>query len=106
MTTLPTPSPPQLLDDQNIDVIREKLESFRQWLHAASIEVAVEKSKKDESSMLDEYRGKYFEPFAEEYLIAGFDVSYVCQISISPKITCSNFFISVFLYFKFLHIFS
>lgn len=69
----------------NTDILQE-LKSFREYLFRIDFD---EDSSKDElREILDKYQSNNFEAFAEEYLIAGLDVSFVSQF-IQPK--CNTF---------------
>lgn len=67
--------------------IQEELKLFRSQLF--KIDVDDEESKKELSEILDRYQWDDFEPFAEEYLIAGHDIAIV---RLQIFIFCSFFF--------------
>lgn len=77
-------APVTIIEDSTvIDTIREQLKSFRRRLYLLPVEQST--SQDQLKDILDEYRGNYFEPFAEEYVIAGFDVTFVCNINILDR---------------------
>lgn len=59
-----------------LDVLQE-LRSFRSKLFG--IDIDDESSKHELNDILDEFDGDYFEPFAEEYLITGYDIANVSK---------------------------
>lgn len=63
--------------EQDIDLIQQELKSFRSRLF--EIDADEESSKPILRDILDDYRDDNFEPFAEEYLIARYDVAIVSK---------------------------
>lgn len=62
---------------KSISGILEELRSFRSKLY--EIDIDDQSTKQDLNGILEEFYGDYFEPFAEEYLITGYDIEHVSQ---------------------------
>lgn len=59
----------------SLEVVQQELKAFRSQLF--KIDLDDDNSKQDLKEILDKYLQNNFEPFAEEYLIARFDVEIV-----------------------------
>lgn len=72
------------MDKSVIESTLQELQSFRSQLFV--LDSDEEASKHEMRGILDKYQGDNFLPFAEEYLIAGFDVSIVRKPKSSIKL--------------------
>lgn len=72
-----------MANESNLEVVLQELKSFRSRLF--KIDLDEDESRDELPDILDNYIDKYqdsnFEPFAEEYLIAGFDVEIVSALN-------------------------
>lgn len=59
----------------DLEVIQQELKAFRSQLF--KIDLDEESSKQELREILNKYSSNNFEPFAEEYLIAGLDIEIV-----------------------------
>lgn len=59
----------------NLEIVHQELKAFRSQLF--KIDLDDEGSKQELKEILDKYLTNHFEPFAEEYLIAGLDADIV-----------------------------
>lgn len=72
-----------MANESNLEVVLQELKSFRSRLF--KIDLDEDESRDELPDILDNYIDKYqdsnFEPFAEEYLIAGLDVEIVSALN-------------------------
>lgn len=59
----------------NLEIVQQDLKAFRSQLF--KIDLDEESSIQELKEILDKHLSNHFEPFAEEYLIAGLDIDLV-----------------------------
>lgn len=84
--------------NSNLEVILQELKAFRSQLF--KIDLDEESSKQELQEILNKYLTNRFEPFAEEYLIAGLDIEIVGSTAYSLKLQIN--FLSHFILFYFI----
>lgn len=63
------------MENSNLELVQQELKVFRSQLF--KIDLDEDSSKQEIKEILDKYLPHQFEPFAEEFLIAGLDVDIV-----------------------------